>query len=410
MIFGDLHIHSRFSRACSTAITLDNLEKYAKIKGLNLLGTGDFTHPKWINEVKENLKEDENGILWSKNKFPFIWQTEVSLMYSWNNKGRSVHYVLLSPNKDVTNNIVDALGKRWRLDYDGRPIFGVNSIEFLELLKGIDDKIEMIPAHCMTSFFGIYGSKSGFDSLKECFQEKAHHIHAVETGMSANPAMLWRLKENVNLVSFSDAHSFHPFRIGREATIFDFNELTYDNIIKAIRTGVGLKGTVETSPSYGKYHIDGHRNCEFSCDYKESKRLNKICPKCGNELTIGVEYRVEELAKEKIGYKPNNAKESYELIPLQELIGAVYDVKLLSSKKVMDIYNKLIILFNNELNILINVSENDLLKVLDKRLVDVILNNRIGNLKIKPGFDGVYGQIMLNDSELVVKQKSLGQF
>ena len=403
MIIGDLHIHSRFSRACSTAITLDNLEKYAKIKGLNLLGTGDFTHPKWINEVKENLKEDENGILWSKNKFPFIWQTEVSLMYSWNNKGRSVHYVLLSPNKDVTNNIVDALGKRWRLDYDGRPIFGVNSIEFLELLKGIDDKIEMIPAHCMTSFFGIFGSKSGFDSLKDCFQEKVNHIHAVETGMSSNPSMLWRLKENVNLVSFSDAHSFHPFRIGREATIFDFKELSYDNIIKAIRTGVGLKGTIEVNPSYGKYHIDGHRNCEFSCDYKESKRLNKICPKCKNEMTIGVEYRIEELAKEKIGYKPNNAKESYELIPLQELIGAVYGVKLLSSKKVMDIYNKLILLFNNELNILMNVNESDLLKVLDNKLVDVVMNNRIGNLKIKPGFDGVYGQIILNDNEKVIK-------
>lgn len=403
MIFGDLHIHSRFSRACSTAITLDNLEKYAKIKGLNLLGTGDFTHPKWITEVKENLKEDENGILWSKNKFPFIWQTEVSLMYSQDNRRRSVHYVLLSPNKDVTNNIVDALGKRWRLDYDGRPIFGVNSIEFLELLKGIDDKIEMIPAHCMTSWFGIFGSKSGFDSLKECFQEKVNHIHAVETGISADPAMLWRLKENVNLVSFSDAHSFHPFRIGREATIFDFKELSYDNIIKAIRTGFGLNGTVEVNPSYGKYHIDGHRNCDFSCDYKESRKLNKICPKCKNELTIGVEYRVEELAKEKIGYKPKDAKETYELIPLQELIGAVYGVKLLSSKKVMDIYNKLILLFNNELNILMNVSENDLLKVLDRMLVNVIINNRNGNLKFKPGFDGVYGQIILNDNEKVVK-------
>src|SRR3989344_6133164 len=172
MIIADLHIHSRYSRACSKSINLDNLEKYAKIKGLNVLGTGDFTHPKWIQEIKEKLKEDENGILRSKTGFPFIWQTEVSLMYSWNNKGRSVHYVLLSPNKDVTNNIVDA--------------------------------IEMIPAHCMTSFFGIFGSKSGFDSLKDCFQEKVNHIHAVETGMSSNPSMLWRLKENVNLVSFSD--------------------------------------------------------------------------------------------------------------------------------------------------------------------------------------------------------------
>ena len=350
----------------------------------------------------ETIAEDENGVLWSKNKFPFIWGTEISLMYGDNGR-RAVHLLVYAPDGDVADQIIDILGKKGRLDYDGRPIFGISCPEFVELMKEIDEKIEIIPSHCMTSFFGIFGSKSGFDSLKECFKDKVNKIYAIESGMSANPGMLWRLKENVNLVSFSDAHSFHPFRIGREATIFDFKELSYDNIIKAIRTGVGLKGTVETSPSYGKYHIDGHRNCEFSCDYKESKRLNKICPKCKNEMTIGVEYRIEELAKEKIGYKPNNAKESYELIPLQELIGAVYGVKLLSSKKVMDIYNKLILLFNNELNILMNVNESDLLKVLDNKLVDVVMNNRIGNLKIKPGFDGVYGQIILNDNEKVIK-------
>src|SRR3989344_3425046 len=409
MIIADLHIHSRYSRACSKSINLDNLEKYAKIKGLNVLGTGDFTHPKWIQEIKEKLKEDENGILRSKNGFPFIWQTEISLMYSQGGR-RSVHYVVLSPNKESSDKITETLGKRGRLDYDGRPIFGINSVEFVDMLKNIDEKIEIIPAHCMTSWFGIFGSKSGFDSLKECFQEKANKIYAVETGMSADPAMLWRLKENVNLVSFSDMHSYWPFRLGREATLFDFKELTYNNIIKAIRTGEGLKGTIEVNPSYGKYHIDGHRNCDFHCDYKESRKLNKICPKCGKEMTIGVEYRVEELAKENKGFKPRNAKEYYELIPLQELIGAVYDTKLMNSKKITIIYNKLISFFNNELNILMNVDEKDLLKVADEKLVNIILKNRKNELNLKPGYDGVYGKIVLSDKDKVGRNKSLKEF
>jgi len=409
MIIADLHIHSRYSRACSKSINLDNLEKYAKIKGLNVLGTGDFTHPKWIQEIKEKLKEDENGILRSKTGFPFIWQTEISLMYSQGGR-RSVHYVVLSPNKESSDKITETLGKRGRLDYDGRPIFGINSVEFVDMLKNIDEKIEIIPAHCMTSWFGIFGSKSGFDSLKECFQEKANKIYAVETGISADPAMLWRLKENVNLVSFSDMHSYWPFRLGREATLFDFKELTYNNIIKAIRTGEGLKGTIEVNPNYGKYHIDGHRNCDFYCDYKESRKLNKICPKCNKEMTIGVEYRVEELAKEEKGFKPRNAKEYYELIPLQELIGAVYDTKLMNSKKITTIYNKLISLFNNELNILMNVDEKDLLKAADEKLVNIILKNRRNELNLKPGYDGIYGEIVLSDKDKVGRNKSLKEF
>ena len=228
--------------------------------------------------------------------------------------------------------------------------------------------------------------------------------------MSADPQMLWRLKENVNIVSFSDAHSFWPYRIGREATIFDLKELTYDNVIKAIRTGEGLKGTVEVFPEYGKYHIDGHRNCGFSCDYIESKKLNKICPKCGKEMTIGVEYRIEELAKEKKGFKPNNTKEIIEVIPLQEVIASVLDAKQLNSKKVLEIYNKLIKEFKNEFNILLNTSYDDLIKIVHEKIAKVIIKNREGRLNIKPGFDGVYGQIILDKEEKIKEQKSLGEF
>ena len=408
MIIADLQIHSRFARACSKQINLDYLEKYARIKGLNLLGTGDFQHPTWNKEIKENLKEDDNGILWSKNKFPFLWQTEVSLIYSDNGK-RAVHLLIFSPNQEISDQVIEVLGKKGRLDYDGRPIFGMTCVELVEIMKEISDDIEIIPAHCMTSWFGIYGSKSGFDSLKDCFKDKVNKIYAIESGMSANPPMLWRMKENVNIVSFSDAHSFWPFRLGREVTMFDC-DLKYKDIIRAIRTGKGLNGTIEVNPEYGKYHIDGHRNCDFSCDFIESKKLDKICPKCGKELTIGVEYRVEELAKEEKGYRPEYANSFIEVIPLQELIGKVYDIKQLNSKKNWEIYNKLIKEFKNEFNVLLNVSKDDLNKVVPEKMSNIIIKNRENRLRIKPGYDGVYGEIELEDNEKIVKQKNLSEF
>src|SRR5271157_3531958 len=303
-IIADLQIHSRFARATSKDITIDNLEKYARIKGVNLLGTGDFQHPLWNKEIKEKLKEDTNGILWSSMGFPFIWQTEVSLMFSKNGKKRAIHLLIFAPNTEIADKIINYLGSKGRLDYDGRPIFGIIGEQLVKDLKEISDKIEIIPAHCMTPWFGLYGSDSGFDSLEECFGDQAKNIHAIESGMSADPAMLWRFKEKVNVVSFSDAHSFWPWRIGREATIFDLKELSYDNIMKAIRSGEGLKATIETPPEYGKYHYDGHRSCNFSCSPNETKKLNGICPICGKKLTIGVDYRVEEIAKEKEGYIP----------------------------------------------------------------------------------------------------------
>jgi len=409
-LISDLQIHSRFARACSRYITLDNLEKYARIKGLHLLGTADFQHPEWNKEIKSNLKEDENGILWSKTKFPFLWQTEVSLMYSQDDKRRAVHLLIFSPNTSIADNIIEYLSSKGRLDYDGRPIFGISCRDLVKDLKQIDDKIEIIPAHCMTPYFGLYGSKSGFDSLKDCFKDQVSKIHAIESGMSADPQMLWRFKEDVNIVSFSDMHSFWPWRIGRESTIFDVSELTYDNIINAIRTSKGLNATIETSPFYGKYHWDGHRNCNFSCSPQESKKLKGICPKCGNSLTIGVDYRVEEIAKESKDYKPKNAKPFYTLIPLQELIAVVYDIKQLQSKKVWESYNKLIKEFKNEFNVLLNVSFEDLKKVVHEKLANLIIKNRENKLNIKCGFDGVYGKVILNKNEKIINQKKLGDF
>lgn len=331
-IIADLQIHSRFARATSEDINIDNLEKYARIKGVDLLGTGDFQHPLWNKEIKEKLKEDEKGILWSKTGFPFLWQTEVSLMFSQGGKRRAVHLLIFAPNTLIADKIVSYLGSKGRLDYDGRPIFGITCEQLVKDLKNIEDKIEIIPAHCMTPWFGLYGSDSGFDSLRECFGEQENNIYAVESGMSADPSMLWRFKEKMNIVSFSDAHSFWPWRIGREATIFEMKEFSYDNIIKAIRTGEGLKETIETPPEYGKYHYDGHRNCNFSCSPEKTKELNGICPICGKKLTIGVDYRVEELAKEIKGYIPPNSKPFYKLIPLHELIAFAYETTMESKK------------------------------------------------------------------------------
>ncbi len=396
-IIADLQIHSRFARATSKDINFENLEKYARIKGVNLLGTGDFQHPLWNKEIKEKLKEDGRGILWSATGFPFIWQTEVSLMFSQGGKKRAVHLLIFAPNTKVADKIVSYLGSKGRLDYDGRPIFGMSAEILVKELKNIDEEIEIVPAHCMTPWFGLYGSDSGFDSLKECFGEQEKNIHAIESGMSADPAMLWRLKEKINIVSFSDAHSFWPWRIGREATIFEFDELSYDNILKAIRTGKGLKGTIETPPEYGKYHWDGHRNCNFSCSPAETRRLGGICPVCKKKLTIGVEYRVEEIAKERAGYIPPDSKPYFKLIPLHELIAFVYETSM-SSKRVWEIYNNIISKFGNEFNILLHVKKEDLMreKVNDK-LIDLIMQGRKGKLKIKPGYDGVYGEVLPGD-------------
>ena len=401
-IIADLQIHSKYARATSKDISIENLEKYARIKGLGLLGVGDFQHPLRRKEIDEKLIEDDQGILRTANGFPFIWQTEVSLMYSQDGKRRAVHHLVFAPNKEVANQITDFLASKGRLDYDGRPIFGITSVEFVESLKKIDDKIEIIPAHCMTPFFGLFGSKSGFNSLKECFQDQAHKVYAVESGMSADPSMLWRFEEiasgKVNVVSFSDAHSFWPWRIGREATIFDFSELSYNNIIKAIRTGEGFKATIETPPEYGKYHWDGHRLCGFSCGPEKTRQLGGICPVCKKQLTIGVENRVEEIAKHPIGFKPKNTRNFYRVLPLHEVIALEKGISM-SSNGVWNVYNKLIAEFENELNVLLKVPKEKLIKNFDERLVELIIKNREEKIKVAPGYDGEYGKALLGEKQ-----------
>ena len=397
MLISDLHIHSRFSRACSTKITIANLEKNARVKGIDVLGTGDFQHPEWIKEL--STLEEREGILYTKTGFPFVWQSEISLIYTQDGKGRRIHHVLLAPNKEVVAQITEYLLSKGRIDYDGRPIFGMSSIEFVEAMKGISNDIEIIPAHIWTPYFGALGSKGGFDSIKQCFGDQEKHIHSIETGLSSDPEMNWRISEldKYNLVSFSDMHSMYPWRMGREATLFDIN-LNYKELIQAIRTKKGYAGTIEVDPAYGKYHWDGHRNCGINFSPKQTKENKGICPVCKKSLTIGVEYRVEQLADRPQGYKPKEYTDYKTLIPLSELI-ALHTKKGIATKTVSNIFNPLLKQFKSEFNILLNTPKEELAKLIDPKLVDLILRNRNGEIKIKPGFDGVYGRPLLEKRE-----------
>ncbi|MFH1210882.1 MAG: endonuclease Q family protein [archaeon] len=411
MIIGDLHIHSKYSRACSTSLDIPNLEKYARIKGVNLLGTGDFTHPKWINDLKSNLTEQGNGILKTKSGFDFVLQTEISLIYSQGGKGRRVHMIILAPSFDVVSQITEALGKRGRLDYDGRPIFKIPSPELIEMMMSISKDIELVPAHAWTPWFSLFGSNSGFDSLKDCFLDKVNHVHAIETGLSSDPPMNWRLSQldNLSILSFSDSHSFWPWRLGREATIFDF-DLSYKNLIKAIRTREGLDSTVEVDPNFGKYHLTGHRACNIKLTPKESLKLNNICPKCGRPLTVGVLQRVEALADRPDGFKPKDAKPFHSIIPVSEILASLLD-KAVSTKAVWQEYNKLIDNFKSEFNVLLFTPREDLEKVVGEKIADAIIRNRNHEIEISPGYDGVYGEPVFNGKvEVKKKQKSLSDF
>lgn len=414
----DAHIHGRFSRATSKQLTIPILEKYARIKGLDILGTGDFTHPIWMKELKQYLSEDGTGILKTNTGFNFILQTEISLMYSQGGKGRKIHNVILAPNLEVADQINLELLKWGRLDYDGRPIFGRTCVEFVELMKSISQDIEIIPAHIWTPWFGLFGSKSGFDSIQECFQDQTKHIHALETGLSSDPEMNWRLSQldNYTLVSNSDAHSYWPWRIGRECNVFELKKMTYDAILNVLKTKEGFTETIEFWPHEGKYHYDGHRACNVVMDPKKAMSHNNICPVCKRPLTIGVLHRVEELADREEGYKPADAIPFRNLIPLSELISGILKSGV-ATQKVWIEYNKLIAEFGNEYKVMLDVSKEDLQKVVGDKIADIIIKNREQKIEIEPGYDGVYGKPIFDEASKEIakpikkkSQKGLGEY
>jgi uncharacterized protein (TIGR00375 family) len=335
--------------------------------------------------------EDRDGLAWSKTNFPFMYTTELSLIYKDKGKGRRTHNLVLAPDRDTVYQITDWLKTRGRVDYDGRPTFGIRCPEFVAELRSISKDIEVIPAHIWTPWFSLFGSNSGWDSLQDCFEDQTKHIHALETGLSSDPAMNWRLSQldNCNIVSFSDAHSPQPWRVGREATIVDVKHITYADIIKKLRTLGGIAKTIEVDPAYGKYHIDGHRTCEVMLDPKETAKLKGICPVCKKPITRGVLGRVEELADRPQGYVRASGPHFERLLPLHEVLSFTTG-KALATKTVQVSYEKLVA-GTNEFFVLREMSKEELLRRSDVRTMQAVLAVRENNIDVEPGYDGVYG-------------------
>lgn len=402
-LVADIHNHSRFSRACSPELTLPNLDKWAKIKGVNLLTVADFTHPKWIAECEEQLEDMGNGFYTLKGgsgEIYFMFTTELAFIYKQADKVRRVHEIVLAPNLAAVKKLNKELASRgFNLAADGRPILGLADRDFLELIKNVDERLEIIPAHIWTPWFSVFGSKSGFDSIEECFGDMSQYIFALETGLSSDPSMNWRVSQldPYILVSNSDSHSLK--NIGREANVLEIEEdkLSYDEFIRILKTKDTNKFlyTIEFFPEEGRYHYDGHRECQVVLEPKQTVKQKGICPKCRRQLTIGVDYRVNELADREVGFKPNNKPGYKKSIELDKIIAECLGIKSRESRKVQEFYLKMIDKFGSEMNVLLDVDIDSLESTdfVPPILVEAIKRVRAGKLRIKPGYDGVYGEI-----------------
>ncbi len=412
--YADLHIHSKYSRATSKNCNLEELALWAKKKGLSVISTGDFTHPAWFNEIKEKLVPAENGVFRlnpeiEKQIFPdgcpvrFLLSVEISTIYKKWDKTRKVHHVVFVPDIQTAENFRNKLDAIGNIKSDGRPILGLDSRNLLETTLESGEGSYIIPAHIWTPWFSVLGSKSGFDSIEDCYGDLSEHIFAVETGLSSDPEMNWRVSklDKFRLVSNSDAHS--PAKLAREATVFD-TSTDYYSIMNALKTGDGYVGTVEFFPEEGKYHEDGHRKCNVCMTPEETKKFNGICPVCGKPMTIGVLNRVCELADRDCNntFRPATAGKVFSLVPLPEILSEIMQVGA-SSKSVVFEYERLIKKFCSEFSILQNIPIEELSK--DSPLLgEGISRLRQGKVIKHAGYDGEYGVIKLfEESELVKK-------
>jgi len=410
----DFHLHSKYSRATSQQMDLENLDKWAKIKGIKILGTGDCTHPAWLRELKGKLEPAETGLLKLKNSNSptrFILSAEVSCVYSKKFRVRKIHIVIFFPSFEIVEKINARLSRIGNLTADGRPALGLDAKELVKIILNISENSLIVPAHIMTPWFGLFGSKSGFNSLEECFEEWLKYIFTGETGLSASPDMLWRMPDGrkIILISNSDAHS--PEKIGREANVFEGENIDYFKIVEAIKNknsqGLKLIFTIEFFPEEGKYHYDGHRFCGVSLSPKETKKYNGICPNCRKPLTIGVLNRVEQLADRPEGFVPENAIPFKSLIPLKEILSEVLGV-ISGSERVQKDYLKLIKTFGNEFNVLLNVKTEDVKKISGEKLAIAVEKMRKGEVIKEPGYDGVYGKIKIFGEKENQKTKMQG--
>ena len=406
-VIADLHVHGRYSRATSQQMSLAEIARFAKIKGLNLVGTGDFTHPKWLNEIRESLVSEQNAGIYKVASNPdspvhFMLTTEVCTIFDFANETKKVHHVILTPSIDVAVQINDALKKYGDLDADGRPMLNMTAPHLVEEVMQTSSENMIFPAHAWTPWFSVFGAFSGFDSIEECYQDMTKHIHALETGLSSDPPMNWRLSklDRFALVSNSDSHSFWPWRIGREANVFELGEVSYSAVVDAVRSKdpARFKFTIETDPAYGKYHWTGHRNCNVSLSPQEAQKLGNICPVCRRKLTKGVEQRVEELADRPAGFKPNDVPGFRRLLPLSEIIATALNAGSPSTQAVWKIYNLLVAKFGDEYTVLIDAPKEALSEVVDAQVAEAIVNVRAGLVSVVPGYDGVYGKLILEAS------------
>jgi len=412
----DFHLHSKYSRATSKDMDLENLEKWAKLKGIKVLTIGDFTHPEWFKNLKEKLEPAEPGLFKLKNSgstIRFILTTEISCIYSKKFKVRKIHILIFAPSFEVVEKINTHLGWIGNLRADGRPILGLDAKELAKIVLNISEDCLVVPGHIWTPWFSLFGSRSGFDSIEECFEEYSKYIFAGETGLSSNPEMNWRLSalDKITLISNSDAHS--PQKIGREANVFN-TELSYSAISEAIKSKDPQKFlyTIEFYPEEGKYHYDGHRMCGISLSPAESKKYNNICPNCGKPLTIGVLNRIESLADRPDGFRPENVISFKSLVPLAEIIADALGV-MVGAKQVEEEYQNLIEKFGNEFKILIDVSRSELEATTLPEIAEGVIRVREGKVNIEPGYDGVYGKVRIfskGEQKILSRQGTLFSF
>ncbi|MEM4272150.1 MAG: endonuclease Q family protein [Candidatus Bilamarchaeaceae archaeon] len=392
-VIADLHLHSKYSRATSPRCDLDGLSEWARIKGISLLGTGDFTHPKWLREIKEGLKPAGEGAF-SHNGVNFLLSAEVSNVFEAGGRTKKIHTLLLAPSFEAVGQLNDILKRYGNLAEDGRPTLLMDVAELLDVCKEVSREIFFAPAHSWTPWFGIFGSKSGFNSLEEAFGKKATYVKALETGLSSDPEMNWMVSrlDSISLISNSDAHS--PEKIGREANVFELEEIAYKSVIEAITTRKGFIKTYEFYPEEGKYHWDGHRNCGVCLDPKDAKKLGGRCPKCGKPVTIGVLHRVMDLGDRPLGYVPERSVPFTRLVPLETIISAVRG-RGEQAKEVREEYLRLVGYFGNEFAVL-EAPKEQLRLAADKLLADAIVNAREGRICWRPGYDGNFGELLLD--------------
>jgi DNA helicase-2/ATP-dependent DNA helicase PcrA len=416
--YADMHIHSKYSRATSKSCNLEELAIWAQKKGLSVISTGDFTHPSWFNEIKKKLvcaehgvfklKDDiEKQILKNNYKLRFLLSVEISTIYKKNEKTRKVHHVVFVPDFKSAENFRQKLSTIGNIVSDGRPILGLDSRDLLEITLESGEASYIVPAHIWTPWFSVLGSKSGFDSIKDCYEDLADYIFAVETGLSSDPEMNWRVSslDKYRLISNSDAHS--PSKLAREATVFD-TDPDYFSIRNALKNGKGYVGTVEFFPEEGKYHEDGHRKCNVCLSPEETVKLKGICSVCNKPLTIGVMHRVNELSdrKDKDFTIPQTAGKVFSLVPLQEILAEIMRVGD-SSKSVNITYEKLIQKLGPELAILRDIPIDEISKAHSSLLGEAILRLRDGKVIKQAGYDGEYGVIKLFEQKELINSTNL---